>query len=46
MNREPGRALERAGFGLVEVEPFQIYTPGLPAFPMRWIRAALERRPV
>lgn len=40
MNRATVAALVEHGFVLREVRPFQIFSAGLPAFPMRWIRAA------
>lgn len=39
LNRDPLPALRRAGFAIEHVEPFQIWSAGLPAFPMRAIRA-------
>ncbi len=39
MNRDTERALRLAGFTLQEVEQFQFFCPGLPAFPHRWIKA-------
>ena len=45
MNRRTERALERAGFELTEVEPFQIYSDGLPAFPSRYLRACPVTEP-
>lgn len=39
LNRDPLPALGRAGFAVERVEPFQIWSAGLPAFPMRAIRA-------
>jgi ubiquinone/menaquinone biosynthesis C-methylase UbiE len=35
MNRDPQGALARNGFAIERVEPFQIWSAGLPAFPMR-----------
>jgi SAM-dependent methyltransferase len=35
LNRDPKPALERAGFTIDRDEPFQIWSSGLPAFPMR-----------
>ncbi|MFQ5638921.1 MAG: class I SAM-dependent methyltransferase [bacterium] len=43
MNRETESALEKNGFELKEVKPFKTFTPGLPAFPNRWIKASLAR---
>lgn len=40
LNRDTEASLREAGFTLLEVRPFQVFTRGLPAFPMRWIRAA------
>lgn len=37
MNRDPLPAIERVGFSIQRVEPFQIWAAGLPAFPMRLI---------
>ncbi len=41
LHRDPLPRLRAAGFTLDRVEPFQIFTPGIPAFPMRaiWARA-------
>jgi SAM-dependent methyltransferase len=39
MNRDPIPALERTGFVIDHVEPFQIWSAGIPAFPMVRIRA-------
>lgn len=39
MNRNPVAALEASGFSIIEAQPFQIFCPGLPAFPMKLIRA-------
>lgn len=39
LNRDPLPALARAGLEIDSVEPFQIWSAGLPAFPMRFIRA-------
>lgn len=39
MNRHTESVLEQNGFALKEVKPFKTFTPGLPAFPNRWIRA-------
>lgn len=39
MNRKTEWLLEAYGFKLSEVRPFKIFAPGVPAFPMRWIRA-------
>lgn len=42
MHRDPLPAIREAGFLVERIEPFQIFTPGIPAFPMRaiWARAA------
>lgn len=40
MNRDPCAAIERAGFGITEVAPFQIFSPGWPAFPVLRIHAS------
>ena len=42
MHRDPLPLIRDAGFLVERVEPFQIFTPGIPAFPMRaiWARAA------
>lgn len=39
MNRNPLPALERAGLHVERVEPFQVWSAGIPAFPMRLIHA-------
>lgn len=39
MNRDPMPALEGAGISVDRVEQFQIWSPGIPAFPMRLIYA-------
>lgn len=39
LNRDPLPPLQRAGFAIDRVEPFQIWSAGLPAFPMRVIFA-------
>jgi len=39
LNRDPLPALARAGFEVDRVEPFQVWSAGIPAFPMRLIRA-------
>jgi SAM-dependent methyltransferase len=39
LNRDPLPALERAGLSIEHVEPFQVWSAGLPAFPMRLIYA-------
>ncbi len=42
LHRDPLPAIRAAGFTIDRVEPFQVFSPGLPAFPMRaiWARAA------
>lgn len=40
MHRRPLPLIEKAGFRVEDVVPFQVFTPGIPAFPMRRIRAA------
>jgi ubiquinone/menaquinone biosynthesis C-methylase UbiE len=39
MDRDPLPALERADFEVLRTEPFQIWSAGIPAFPMRLIYA-------
>lgn len=39
MNRDTEHDLRQAGYELTTVEAYQIFTPGLPAFPGRFIRA-------
>jgi SAM-dependent methyltransferase len=39
LSRDPLPALERAGIRVERVEPFQVWSPGIPAFPMRLIFA-------
>lgn len=39
MNRDTERALADAGITVSEVEPFKVFSAGLPAFPMRRMRA-------
>jgi ubiquinone/menaquinone biosynthesis C-methylase UbiE len=39
MSRDTEATLEHASFEIVERHPFQIFAPGLPAFPMRRLRA-------
>jgi SAM-dependent methyltransferase len=43
MARDTEQALVRAGFVLDAVHPFQVFSPGLPAFPMRRIEASVPR---
>jgi ubiquinone/menaquinone biosynthesis C-methylase UbiE len=45
MNRDTERTLAGAGFVLDAVLPFQVFSPGLPAFPMRRIAAHLPTAP-
>jgi ubiquinone/menaquinone biosynthesis C-methylase UbiE len=40
MNRPAEALLRHAGWTLHESRPFQVFSPALPAFPMRWMRAA------
>lgn len=42
LNRDPLPAIAAAGFRIDEVEPFQVFSSGLPAFPMRAIRAVRD----
>ncbi len=39
LNRSPVSALRASGFDVLEEVPFQVFAAGLPAFPMRLIRA-------
>lgn len=39
MNRDPVASLRAAGFVVVSADSFQIFCPGLPAFPTRLIQA-------
>jgi SAM-dependent methyltransferase len=39
MHRDPLPAIRDAGFAIDDIAPFQVFSPGLPAFPMRRIRA-------
>lgn len=41
MNRRTESLLEENGFRIVEIKSFKIFSPGVPAFPMRWMRAAM-----
>ena len=43
MHRDPLPALREGGFELDEVTPFQVFSPGMPAFPMRRIHARKRR---
>jgi SAM-dependent methyltransferase len=45
MNRDPVAALAAAGFEVTRVDPFQIYSPGLPAFPLRMLEARAPSAP-
>ena len=38
MNRRVERPMRDAGFELLEVQPFQVFVPGLPSFPTQLIR--------
>ena len=40
MHRRPLPLIEKAGFRVEDVVPFQVFAPGIPAFPMRRIRAS------
>ena len=42
LNRRTRSLLEENGFGITEIKPFKIFSPGIPAFPMRWMRAVLK----
>jgi len=46
MNRRPIEKLQQSGFIIHEAVPFQIFAAGLPAFPMRRIRASAGQPPV
>ena len=39
MHRLIDAVLEQSGISLEEVRPFKVRVPGMPAFPMRWIKA-------
>ena len=39
LNRDPLPEIRAAGFEVVRTAPFQVYSAGLPAFPMRAITA-------
>ncbi len=39
MNRRTESLLEENSFRVTESRPFKIFSPGIPAFPMRWLRA-------
>jgi hypothetical protein len=41
MSRDTESLLERTPFGVVEPQPFPLFTAGLPAFPMRRIGCVL-----
>ena len=41
MNRATEASLRSAGFTLLEVEPFQVFAPAFPPFPIRWIKAGV-----
>ncbi len=43
LNRDPMPTLEKAGLVIERVEPFQLWSAGLPAFPMRLIYARAPR---
>lgn len=42
MNRNPLPAITEAGFAIGQVTDFQIFSPGIPAFPMRRIEATKQ----
>jgi SAM-dependent methyltransferase len=42
MNRRTEALLEENGFRVTESRPFKIFSPGMPAFPMRWLRAVAK----
>lgn len=42
MNRRTELLLEENGFRIIEIKSFKIFSPGIPAFPMRWIRAVVK----
>lgn len=39
MNRDPQHSLQSAGFAISDIRSFQVFSPGLPAFPLKRIRA-------
>lgn len=43
MNRETVSLIEANGFEILDVEAFKVYSPGVPSFPLRWIRARPNR---
>jgi SAM-dependent methyltransferase len=43
LNRDPLPAIAEAGFTIDRIEPFKVYSAGLPAFPMRKIEATAPR---
>jgi ubiquinone/menaquinone biosynthesis C-methylase UbiE len=45
LDRDPLPSIERAGFRIERVDPFQIWSAGIPAFPMRLISAVRARQP-
>lgn len=38
LDRDTVRLVREAGYSVLEDEPFQLFSPGLPAFPMRFLR--------
>ncbi len=44
LHRDTERLLGQGGFEVHESEPFQVFSPGLPAFPMRLMRATPRER--
>ncbi|MAG57590.1 MAG: SAM-dependent methyltransferase, partial [Planctomycetes bacterium] len=41
MNRRTDRSIREAGFEIQDIEPFQVFSPGIPAFPSLAIRARI-----
>ncbi len=39
LNRPTEALLQENGYQITQVKPFKIFSPGVPAFPMRWMRA-------
>lgn len=42
LNRRTESLLEENGFRITEIKAFKIFSPGMPAFPMRWMQAAVK----
>ncbi len=42
MNRRTESLLDENGFQITEIKSFKIFSPGIPAFPMRWMRAMMK----